>query len=874
MAKNPYSVTVTVEAPARGSVQQSLVKFAAAQCVCTWSWGLQPATALIDWVSIQQQPAVVPMAQMTIQVVDTATGNALQTFYGICKSVTPTTGSDGSSVYQEFVDSREVLQWDVMYCAFNKRESRLVQMADGSWQWLRRYWHILPQDFNTMSKTYTFAPLTGAQILDYLFSSPTCESPWVRSYVSALNFPVYDVDCLSGRKLGTVITEISEQLGCTFTLMGGRYRLVWCMKGVGDAPTFPANSDNRRNGQSLSGNPTRIRILGDRDVYQVLNVPMQPDWLSAWQQFYDLDYLAADLFNHESTEAPIAGVDAGTPYNAIPNDQDGLIGRFLADARARTITVGQYATLRDARSNDGDSFRDYRKYGGRSRLQMPAALYIQTLLFRAYRPPDTFMMRNRYGLWMNLWSLELIERSVVEVTHDPVSGEMSYEVGGNGVPTPPISAGNGYAIAQGYQVGQDGYKTLRPQHIQLSQWVSDQDTWQHLSFQVDDSGEGVKFIIFDAPVLRTGDMITQCDIDGVTQDHPVLNAAPTLKPAPVRAALTFLAEPFSYVVGENATGGETISEGTRDDVQNVTGLYGEFVVDVDGGGVVELPYADGYTASEKALAIAESLLNQQFTYALGGYVVQGINGTQLTPTIDRVTVRWNESGSTEEVDFTTERDRNVTAIGRNTYAMVVPPERDFDRREQLLDLLPGQRELREQARQYQLMAASLQQSPRLARTLAEAFAMAFGFDSMPGAVFIDPDQLQTSAPGEPAQTLDAGTPIFRESDEDVAYSPFGESGDVTPTNPVFLGVTVFHNEQPNGPVRVTATGQDGVICARVQGPVDVNDSVGMGDGVLDYLEGSPTLTVGSALEAIDDDSTQLISVRTGGGGGGSPVWLA
>jgi hypothetical protein len=210
-------------------------------------------------------------------------------------------------------------------------------------------------------------------------------------------------------------------------------------------------------------------------------------------------------------------------------------------------------------------------------------------------------------------------------------------------------------------------------------------------------------------------------------------------------------------------------------------------------------------------------------------------------------------------------------MGRNTYALAVPPERDFDRREQLLDLLPGQRELREQARQYQLMAASLQQSPKLARTLAEAFAMAFGFDAMPAAVYIDPAQVQTSATGD---TISAGTPMFRESDEDVALSPLGDPGDVTATNPVFLGVTVFDGEQSAGPVRVTATGQDGVIYARVQGPVDVNDPVGMGDSVVDYLEGSPSLAVGSALEAIEDGSTQLIAVRTGGGGGGMPVWLA
>ena len=67
-----------------------------------------------------------------------------------------------------------------------------------------------------------------------------------------------------------------------------------------------------------------------------------------------------------------------------------------------------------------------------------------------------------------------------------------------------ISATNGYAIYQGYQAGQDMYKTLRPEHFQLDQWVDAQNSWQHATFQVDDSGEGTQFIIFDAPVVEVG----------------------------------------------------------------------------------------------------------------------------------------------------------------------------------------------------------------------------------------------------------------------------------------------------------------------------------------------------------------------------------
>jgi len=849
---NDYSVQVRVEGLARGSGTQPYLEFPAAQCVCTWSWGLQPATALIDWVTMEQQPALLPLSLLTIEM---RQGEELcHTFYGICKQVAPTMGVEGFSTAQEFVDSRELLQWDVMCCAFNKRESRLVDDGTGRLVWRRRYWHIFPRDFDAQRKTYTNGPLTAIQIMDQMFSSPTCECPWERVYHVALAQPVYDFDCLSGKKLGTCLVELSEALGCQFTLMGGRYRLVWCVRGAGETPAAPANSDQRRTGLALSGNPSRVRLLGDRDFYQVMNLELEPDWLPAWQAFWNLDELARDLFDNEALEADCAGVAAGTRYNAIPSDVGQLTGRYLASARARVITVGAYAALRDARSGDGEQFRDYRKFGGRSRLQMPAALYIGAVIFRAFRPPRTFRLRNGYGKWLDLWSLDLVEQGLVEVTHDPATGIMTWE-------QDVISAGNGYAICQGYQVGQDGYKTLRPEHFKLDQWVAGQNTWQRATFQTDDSGEGVKFIIFDAPVVKSADLIRASADGGV---YPVMNSAAVLQAPRVRASLIFLAEPYSYVAGT----------GTKDEVVNVPGLLGQLVCEADGSSMTELPYADGYTANQKAFGIAGSLLNRQFMYDQGGYLVQGWNGTQLSEVIGRVTVRYGVDGASEEVDFSTERDRNVTAEANGAVVLHVPPERDFDRRAQLLNLLPGQRELREEARQLRLVGASLRQNPKLARTMLEAFAQAFGLDAMPAAAYVDPDMLDSAPLSGVASSLLAGTPLFKESGDGVTLSPLGGPGDVTADDPVFVGVTVLDGQRVDGPVHVTAMGDNGVIYARVMGPVNTNDAVGLpGDGVQAHLSGSPKLTVGNVLEAVDDGQIQLVPVRTSGGGGGDPVWL-
>ena len=838
MIANPYQVIVTADVPARGADPgQALIQFVPTECVLTWSWGLQPSTALIDWVSASTQ-AIVPVADMKIELRRRSDAAVLHTFYGLCRSVAPKTGSDGRSTFQEFVDTRDFLQWDMIYGMWNQRESKLV-----NGHWVRRYWHILPYNANLMLKTYTNAPYQAYQILDFMFNAPTVESPWARFYHPSLLNVVYGVDCLSGKKLGTAILEITERCGLVFTLQGGKYQLIWALKGAGTVPPPPATSDQRRLGTALSGNPTRIRVLGDRNIYQVLNLQLEPDWLAGWQDFYDLDWFADDLYQHERTEG-------GTPYNAVPGDGQGIIGRQLASARARTITVGQYANLRDFRDASGWQFRDTRKYGGRSRLQMPAALYIANILFRAFRPPAGFALRNADGNWVNVFSLELLDRAVVEVFHDPLTGNMSYE-------TDVISAGNGYAIAQGYQVGLDGFKTLRPRQFRASDWLGGQATWQHLSFTTDDSGEGTKFILFDAPVISSSELIQDIVIGGVTQSYAGLKSRARVVAPPVRAALTFAAERFSYVAGA----------GTRDDVENVPGLFAELVAFANGALPLQMPYADGLTASQKAANLAAVLLNRQFYYQLGGWVDPVVSGIQLSAVIDRVTLRYNANGTSEEVDLTNERSRAVVATVGGGYAAQVEPERDFDRRAQLLHLLPGQRELIEEARQQELVALAFQANPQAMQQVLAAFHAMMGLDAPPAVVVTDPAFDPGSLPALPL-----GTPMWRAGNE--AALAHGDAVDAL-GNEVFLGVTVFDQESAAGPIRVTAAGDQGVVVARVQGPINAGDVVGLGDTVQTYLVGSPTqASVGTALEAVGGAVVALARVRVSGGGGGDlPVWL-
>lgn len=824
-------IEVQIGAQVRGENAQSPYSFVAESGTITMAWGLQPGTAVVRWAR-EAGPVspILPLAAVTIRI-------GGHTFYGICEQAVAVESHDGRHLTQQFKDSRALLQYDVIYGQFNMRHARLV---NGRYQ--RRFRHLLPAMFNEHRYTYTDRPYTAREILDLCFGAPTVETPWRRVYVGALNAPVLDVDAYSGKKLGTLVAEVSARCGATFTLQGGRYQLVWTVKGLGNLPSFPANSTARRLGLSATDNPTRVRILGDRNLYQVLDIPLRPDWASGWEAFWDVEMLADDLFRHERLEADIAGIPAGTRYNGIQGDVDGLVGRQLASARALTITVGEYAALREARPGGGAQFRDLRTRGGRSRMQMPAALYIGTILYRCYRLPEGFGFRNQLGLYMGQNSLEIAPNGIVDVSHDPQTGKMTADFEAR-------SPGNGYAIARGYIAGQSAFKTLRPESFDLEKWAASQDVWAALQFQVDDSGEDGGFILFDEPVIDCRDAMQFVKIDGETQPYPVLKAEPKILPAPVRASLCFAGERFSYTValvnGQPVEGGN----GLRDDVEVVPGLGAQIVLD----DVVrqEVPYADGEYAWQKAFQIGAALVQRQFVVAEGGYHVQGSNATQLGSMIDRVTVTLDAGGLSEEVDFVNERSQYVDALGR----VQIEPVREFERWSQLDTVLPGAQELRDRANEMKLLGAALKRDASLAKFLRDTFNELMGVELRPETYIVEG--------GSDSVRLQAGCPLWASSGGRVAKLPGAPV-----SGPVFLGVTLYNDEKTSGPVRALRTG---VVVARVRGPTSPGDAVGFPKGsatAADHLSPDTELPVGWAMDAVPQGKTRLCRVNLSGGGGG------
>jgi hypothetical protein len=793
------------------------------------AWGSEPGTAEIVYVG----DAVPEASILKIELLG-------HTFWGSCRQVKDVNSSQGKDKTLSFVDLRDYLEWDRAYCAFNKEEIKLVNGV-----LTRRYWHVLPVNFNTLTKTFTTDPYTASQIINFLLSAPTTEDLWITSYHADQNQPVYNLDFLGGPSLRQALQEVSDKQGLTFTL-SDYFHLTWGRKGEGTAITFPATSDHREDGGAMSTNPTRIRVLGERNRYQVHNLNLVPDWNGAWEAFYDFYVFQDDIYARGKLTSGMTigstNYAAGTLFTAVSDDDDPdrLITQQLAAARAAEITVWEYAELR----GNHNTWDDYRRFAGKSRLDMPAALYINAILFRAFRVPSNYNLLNGYGRLIPQQSLSISDRMVASVTHDPSTGLMSW------FPADP-PAGNGYAIVRGYQVGKDLFATIRPERFKIADWKNTQDVWEHHEFQIDDSGDGeVGYLLFAEPIIRSEDLVDL--IDG----YAVFKARPTIGIPNVRAALVFEAEIFSYVVGV----------GTRDGCENVSGLCAEFAGAV-GFIPAEIPYADGDLASAKAQDIANALLNGQFVYRCGRHVNYPTPdesgnypaGTALTTQMDRIVVQVSPDGGQETVQFTSEKPRA-------TYV----PERHLDRTSRLNTLLPGQEQLRATANIHKLTAAALNQDSKARKTLTNAFRGFIGLTQTP-------TKHVTLKDGDADTKLLVGVPLWKkrklpEEEETDRESRPVLPANTTPDHTIFAGVTTRHQEPSDATI---PTIDHGEALAQVQGPIEANDPIGRGPDGTGYLAADGTPSVGTALQEIEDDAIKLILVRLGASAAveQEPIWL-
>lgn len=802
-------------------------------------WGIQPATATMEFAS------ATPLYQGQELHISIAGYN----FHGLCKSCTPCISSSSGNKYSlEFVDFREYMnQWDDVYGCFNQLEHKTV-----GGKRVRRWWHIYPQNWQARQKTYVTdllgdsIPLTAAQILDLLFTSRTVANAWriyhcdpstgavTAGYHPDLNvLPAYDINCMSGKKLGAAVQEVLDQHGILLTLYEvniegdpvGKipgYDIIMARKGEGPAPAIAEASDDRKDGITLTENPSRIRIVGGENKYQLHNVALVPDWKSAWEQFFDPDLFVDYVFNHFTTPDGVA-------YTAIPGDVEQAVGSQLARARALEMTVREFAA---SQGGSAASFQDFRKFAGKPRMDMPAYLYCRMVLFRAFRLPDGFSFKNTYGQIVNINSFELVNEMMASVKHDPVTGEMTWDLD---LP----ADGPGYAIVQGYRVGADGFKTVNPKKFSFQDWINSQDLWQTIPMQLDDSGEpDGRYILFDEPVIRSQDLFYVGDNTGeqeVMNCNAGLRRGATIGAPNVQVAMVFKAEQYSKYFGE----------GGKDSTVNVSQLAYEMIGYPTQ--FEEIPFEDGDSVDDKAGDIAVSYLTRQFCYRVGSYKRAlfleddgtWAPGVQMTGQIDRVSLDYSASGLSETVDMTSERQSKFFERAR-----------DFERKEKDRGLFPGQKELMDTANQLRLLATALQQDPQLARDMAAALH----------GDFIKKIKVTTPA----STTIKFGTPIWKKPTLVVSGKPTNTFGSATSSGAaysIYLGSTVLHNEQTGGTVRYDASQ---IQSSRVKGPVKAGDAIGKPQlDAGDYLEGNSDNNVGTVQQDVPAGKIFVCDVLVG-----------
>jgi hypothetical protein len=809
----------------------------------TFAHGAQPSTATFSTV------AYTGAAQSIADVLrPIAIGTYLEivvpghTFYGLCVSDKAVDGSGGKQRNLTFSDLRLFLSYDQVFGEFNILDTRAVfNPATGTVTRQRRYRHLLPANWATHRYTFTDAPLTAQTILNYLFNANTTGTAWVRQYHADLgSLPVYGISFDGGVGLDQAVAQVSERLGLTFFL-AGKYLLRWVRKGelrAGDAnlpwanspfptlttffgePTFefPPGADGCRDGWALSNHPSRLFMVGDRNKYQVLNVVLTPDWAAAWEAYFHESLWTREVFTN------VIDPVTGTYYRLDARGRE--TGMQRAVARAMNLTLAEWVAMAPANS----VFADTRKFAGRSRMALPVVYYLRHILFRAYRLPDTLLNRPTT-------SLEILNEQFLPVTHDS-DGVMTADF------TRP-NDGNGYAIGRSIGLNSGSFQSIRPEFFNLTEWILTNTEWGVKNFGIDGDGQDqTPFIVFQEPVCDVQYALVQPDgSDGMV----VLDVSFQPTSVPVRACLTVAAEKFL----------ETVGTGSRDATVLEPGLSREIIWSEGQGYLGEIPYADGTYPVSRANLLGNALLLRQPSFRNGGFTRPlsfGQTGTPLNGMLDRVTVRVSgPGGSTEEVDFTTER------VWR-TFV----PEREYSRARLSESLAPGQDELRQEAQLQRLQAAVMTNDPVARLTVIESLRRVLGQDVAPENVLV--------AAG--AGVLKAGVPLWRDPSSAAGLSPVMPAA-TSDTHQTFVGVTSAENLPADAHVSVFT---DGSQLMRVLGPVVVGDSVGRSNGN-DYaaVVTEAAKRCGTAQQPIATATVKLIYVALGGGGGGggtvSPRWL-
>lgn len=672
----------------------------------TKSWGLQPASASIEAVGAG---LFQPGSGVTLQI-----GSSV--FSGIIGNCVQRVGDDGQFLSITCTDNRILLMHDTVYASFNEVEILEDDITTPGIDRARRYIHVYPDDYDILKKTRTAQPLSASEILQKLFAADTVNYHWTFFSHARLQKPVFGIDAQQGKKLGNVVQEILEQLGLMMTLSGPS-TLDFAVKGDGAVPlpSIGVNSKNVSDGAAL-GPETRVRIVGDRNVYQTMPVDLEADWNGHFNEL---------VLEPNWWQAVGAAFGLTTPATIKP--------------KAVEVTLREYC---EATSYD---YADYGRWGEVSRMELPVwGVYLNDLVFKAYRVPRGYMING-----VDLDSLELRDGLIASV-ETTSNGEFSYKT------DEYYPDSKAVVIARGQPLNRFDPKFLNS--VTEDDLVNARTKWQPVNkFNIDSKN---RVIIFEEPQCidagGAGSLFAfpNKNVSGAPADIKNLavpNFAVQAAPAAVRAALCFEAERFAKWYGF----------GTRSNAIYIPNLNIHGLLK-NGVWQREILYVSGKSADQIAQEAADSALTGQNFLQSGGFTRVGSAGTSLNGAIDRITVSLQFTGGgdgdgiSEQIDYAKERS-----------PIHFEAERELERRSKVPDAVKQLREQRDIAAQWRFIADSKQslkrQTDRPHGSLNSVMQTAIGAPHGGTQTFSSPDQWLA---GQPVFVKDDGTPdpngkIFR-----------------------------------------------------------------------------------------------------------------
>jgi hypothetical protein len=699
----------------------------------------------------------------------------------------------------------------------------------------RKYWHILPTNWKAQIKTFSDEPLTVKDILNSGMGSAWGSFGFKRTFHAVQDtVPAIGIDALNGKSCSSFISEISSIMGLDVYLKGSR-ELVWDRKGsetfvVPDAPVDGGvGGCLEDSGRALATWPTRVRVVGDPALVQVPNIVLEKDWAEGWE-----DYLSELKWIRR----------VGEIYE-LTSDAVAVVAK--RNALARQITVQEYITKAGEAPVD---FADRRSWGQLSRMDIPAWIYLNEIVFRSYRIPEDFEFEG-----VPLSSLNIHEGLLCGV-EAPVDGD---DVAYRSAPVEFYPSAKAFVMAKGQPLDLVDLRSY-------DQFIDDRESgdleqWQGVNdFEIDAWHSSIRF---SGPMFLDGDesageslyvrpnkgqggypdrstSVSDTDYESLR----VLNPNFKMKVPEVTACFVFEVGKWSAAYG---SGPRRLSHYARNlsqhilvDADNISD--GVKVLDEgplsDGvAAMKEVLFQNGLTCGEFSEKISESLIARDSAIESGTYRSYGIGGFELSPAVDRVTTTIDQAGGIVEVV--------ELVLERGTEGFV--SEVDQELRSRTKELFPGQAALREEVKKIKTLGTLLARKKNhpTARNAVQSFADA-GYKAV-GDQNVSPQRIEDSGgvgPADGGGDWKAGDIVWLDKNgkPDASGSRFG-------------GVVMDSSGGSAGSTFNTAV--RGVVPTKVMGPFSGGDVVGCDQGD-DFAKVGGSRPVGRVNHASGYDDEELI----------------